>query len=62
MTTYHANRRMTLNGKTYEKNARVPMNAQQFSDLEPTGFVRAEKKIAGPGDTKSGKVPEATTE
>ncbi|WP_158250635.1 hypothetical protein [Novosphingobium sp. HII-3] len=40
-----AKRRTTLNGKTYEKGAAVPMPLQQFTDLEPTGrFERAPAK------------------
>ncbi|GFE73450.1 hypothetical protein [Novosphingobium sp. TCA1] len=40
-----AKRRTTLNGKTYEKGAVVPMPLQQFTDLEPTGrFERAPAK------------------
>jgi hypothetical protein len=34
-----AKRRMTLNGKSYPKGAKVPMPLQQFNDLEPTGMV-----------------------
>jgi len=59
-----ATRRTTLNGKTYEKGDAVPMPAQQFKDLEPTGrFTRApaakktstavkadEPKSSGPAD------------
>lgn len=51
-----ATRRTTLNGKTYEKGATVPMPAQQFEDLKPTKrFTRspAAKKVA------SGKVDDA---
>lgn len=32
-------RRMTLNGKAYQKGAKVRMPLQQFNDLEPTGLV-----------------------
>jgi hypothetical protein len=40
-----AKRRTTLNGKTYEKGAGVPMPLQQFTDLEATGrFERAPVK------------------
>lgn len=34
-----AKRRMTLNGKAYQKGETVPMPLQQFNDLEPTGLV-----------------------
>jgi hypothetical protein len=47
-----ATRRITLNGKTYEKDAVVRMPLQQFQDLEPTGaFARApaKKKAATAG-------------
>lgn len=47
-----ATRRITLNGKTYEKDAVVRMPLQQFQDLEPTGaFTRgsAKKKAATSG-------------
>jgi hypothetical protein len=46
-----AKRRMTLNGKTYQKGDKVQMPAQQFNDLEPTGMVDrapAEKPEAKP--------------
>lgn len=40
-----ATRRITLNGKTYEKDAVVRMPLQQFQDLEPTGaFTRGSGK------------------
>lgn len=39
-----ATRRLTLNGKTYEKNDTVPMPLQQFEDLEPTGMVKRAPK------------------
>lgn len=34
-----AKRRITLNGTTYQKGAKIPMPLQQFNDLEPTGMV-----------------------
>lgn len=34
-----AKRRVTLNGTTYQKGAKIPMPLQQFNDLEPTGMV-----------------------
>ena len=46
-----AKRRMTLNGKSYPKGAKVPMPLQQFNDLEPTGMVErapVEKRPAKP--------------
>lgn len=53
-----ATRRTTLNGKTYEKGATVPMPAQQFEDLKATKrFTRApaaKKAASGKADeTKS---------
>ena len=49
-----ATRRTTLNGKTYEKGDTVPMPAQQFKDLEPTGrFTR------GPAAKKTSSAPKA---
>ena len=34
-----AKRRVTLNGTTYQKGAKISMPLQQFNDLEPTGMV-----------------------
>lgn len=48
-----AMRRMTLNGKTYAKGAKVPMPLQQFNDLEPTGMV--ERAPTAKAETKATK-------
>ncbi|WP_257540655.1 hypothetical protein [Sphingobium sp. CFD-1] len=50
-----AKRRMTLNGKTYQKGDKVQMPLQQFNDLEPTGMVeRAPVEKAEPKPAKAG--------
>lgn len=62
-----AKRRMTLNGKSYPKGAKVPMPLQQFNDLEPTGMVerapaanRAAKPVAKPAAKKAAsKAPDS---
>ena len=47
-----AKRRVTLNGTTYQKGAKIQMPLQQFNDLEPTGMVErapaAPKAAANP--------------
>ena len=44
-----AKRRVNFNGTIYQKGATVPMPAQQFNDLQPTGlFARAPKPKAAP--------------
>ena len=44
-----AKRRVTLNGKTYQKGDTVPMPLQQFNDLESTGrFERAPAPKSAP--------------
>ncbi|WP_313434365.1 hypothetical protein [Novosphingobium sp.] len=49
-----ATRRTTLNGKTYEKGDTVPMPAQQFKDLEPTGrFTRSPAAKKAPSVSKA---------
>jgi hypothetical protein len=54
-----AKRRLTLNGKAYQKGDTVPMPAQQFSDLEPTGMVeRAPTEKPKPGSKPPARKPD----
>jgi len=50
-----ATRRISHDGKSYEKGDKVQMPLQQFNDLEPTGMVeRAHVEKAEPKPAKAG--------
>lgn len=59
-----AKRRVTLNGTTYQKGAKIQMPLQQFNDLEPTGLVErapaASRAAARPKARKATAKPVGT--
>ena len=58
MTNYIAKRAFNLDGTDYAKGDKVPIPAQQFDDLEPTGFVErapTETKVKAKSPSRAAK-------